>query len=92
MAFSARFGAVGILNIAIAGDQADYETGGGSAQSDSSRDGQKRKPDTAASAATEDEADAAGDRERSQRFFSDVFADVPLAATQLLIRIGDGPG
>ena len=33
------------------------------------------------SAAAEDEADAAGDRQRGERFFPDVFADVALAST-----------
>ena len=50
--------------------------------------GQKREPDAAVGSAAEDESDAAGYSQRGQRFLPDVFADVPLAPAQPLIRRG----
>jgi hypothetical protein len=74
----------------IAGHQIHDETGRRAAQRDSPRYGQECEPDAAVSASAEDESDAAGDRQRSQRFFSDVFADVAIAPAPLLIRFGCG--
>src|SRR5208282_6453738 len=87
MAFAAGFFAAGVLVVGIAGDQADDETGGGAAQRDSSHDSQQRKPDAAVESSTEDEPCPAGDSQRGQRFLPDEFGDVPLLATQPLIRI-----
>src|SRR5579863_1386253 len=53
--------------VVIAGDQVHDESGDGAAQRDSSDDGQECEPDAAFGAAAEDEAEAAGDRQRGQR-------------------------
>jgi hypothetical protein len=87
MAFAVRSCAVRSLVVGIAGDQADNRTGGCPAQRDSSHDSQKRKPDAAVGSSTEDESCRAGYSQRGQRFLSDEFADIPLPATQPLIRI-----
>lgn len=90
MAFPASFCAVRVLVVAIAADEADDETGDCPAQCDSSHCRQKRQSDAAAGSAAEDESNATGDSQRRQRFFSDIFGDVPIAPTPPLIRIGDG--
>jgi hypothetical protein len=82
--------AIGSLVAVIAADEIDDETGRRAAQRDSSRDGQECEPDAAAGAPADNESDAAGDRQRSQRFFSYVFADVALAPALPLIRFGVG--
>jgi hypothetical protein len=79
--------AIRFLFVPITRYQADDETGGRSAQRDSSRNRQKRKPDAAVGASAENESDAAGDSQCGQRFLPDVFADVALAAPQPFIRI-----
>jgi hypothetical protein len=65
----------------IAGDQVHDETGDGAAQRDSSDYGQECESDAAFGASTHDEADAAGYRQRGQRFFFYIFADVAIAPT-----------
>jgi len=90
LALTASFRAVRVLVVAIAGDQVDDKAGGCPAQRDSSHYRQNRQADATVGAAAENESDAAGDGQRSERFFPDVFADVPLAPTPLVIRLRCG--
>jgi hypothetical protein len=87
IAFASSFCAVASPVVAIAGDQVHDEIGRCAAQRDSSDDRQKRKPNAAVGSAAEDEADAAGNSQRSQRFLAYVFADVPIAPAYSLIDI-----
>jgi hypothetical protein len=90
IAFHASFCAVRALVVAIAGDQANDETGDCPSQRDSSHCRQKRQSDAAAGSAAEDESDATGYSQRSQRFFFYIFGDISIAPTPPLICIGDG--
>jgi hypothetical protein len=74
----------------IAADQIDDKTGRRAADRDSSRDAQECDTEAAVSAAAKNESDAAGDRQRGQRFFSYIFADVAIAPAPLFIRFACG--
>ena len=62
----------------------------GAAQRGSSDDGEEREPDAAFGAAADDEADAAGYRERGQGLFLDIFADVAIAPTAPIDVVREG--
>ena len=70
--------------VAIAGHQVHDEVGSRAPQRDSPHDAKECEPEAAVGASADDESDATCYRQRSQRFFSYVFADVPFPPTQSL--------
>jgi len=73
--------------VAIAGDQIHDEIGSRAAQRDSSDDAKECEPEAAVGASADDESDATRYRQRRQRFFSYILADVPFPPAQSLNRI-----